>query len=103
MSEFEIDLAACRGRQRRVLAEMERQRLDLVIVTQAEHVQWLAGPRFDFKFSPIAALAADGRLTLVAPSNSGKLADIVAAADEIVPYEAQWLSTLRNDQRAASS
>ena len=103
MSEFDMDLAACRGRQKRVLAEMERQKLDLVVVTQAEHVQWLAGPRFDFKFSPVAALAADGRLTLVAPVKKGKPLDVTAAADEIVPYEAQWLSTLRNDQRAASS
>ncbi len=103
MSQFDIDLAACRGRQKRVLAEMAEKKLDLVVVTVAEHVQWLAGPRYDFKFAPVAALSADGHLTLVAPGRKGKPLDIVAAADEIVPYEAQWLSTLRNDQRAAAA
>jgi Xaa-Pro aminopeptidase len=38
-------------------------------------------------------------VTLVAPNQ----APAVAAADEILTYEAQWHSTLRNDQRQASS
>ena len=78
---------------------MQRLDVELAIVTQTEHVQWLAGPRFTWFFSPCAALSADGRLTLVTP---GPFAD-AAAADEVVPYEAKWLSTLRNDQRQASS
>ena len=82
---------------------MAERKIDLVVVTMAEHVQWLAGPRYDFKFSPIAALTAEGQLTLVAPGRKGKPLEIAAAADEIVPYEAQWLSTLRNDQRAAAA
>ncbi len=95
----ETDLAACRGRQRRLLDVMQRLDVDLAIVTQTEHVQYLVGPRFRWFFFPAAALARDGRVTLVAPADfQGP-----AAADEIVPYEAQWLSTLRNDQRAASS
>jgi Xaa-Pro aminopeptidase len=49
--------------------------------------------------SPAAALRADGHLTLVAP----KKPVLDAAADEVVNYEAQWHSTLRNDQRQASS
>src|SRR5205085_8189374 len=42
---------------------------------------------------------ADGHLTLVAP----KKPVLEAAADEVVNYEAQWHSTLRNDQRQAAS
>ncbi len=99
MADFEIDVAACRGRQQRVLDRMETLDLDLVIVTQIEHVQYLAGPRFRWFFQPAAALARDGRLTLVAPQR----APDVAAADEVVTYEAQWHSTLRNDQRQACS
>src|SRR5688500_13737010 len=99
MTNYDIDVAACRGRQKRVLAEMQRLNLDLVIVTLTEHVQWLAGPRFAWTFEPAAALAADGKLTLIAPNKVPE----TAAADEISTYAAQWLSTLRNDQRQASS
>jgi Xaa-Pro dipeptidase len=96
---FGIDVGACRGRQRRLLAIMEQLRLDLVIVTQIEHVQYLVGPRFPWVFSPAAVMGADGRLTLVAPH----LPDEQVAADEIVTYQAKSFSTLRNDQRHKSS
>src|SRR5687768_13882737 len=99
MAAGDTDLNACRARQKRLLAEMQKQRLDLVIVTQIEHVQYLAGPRYGAVFSPAAALGADGHLTLCAP----KKPDLQAAADEIVTYDAQLHSTLRNDQRQASS
>ncbi|HEV3415807.1 MAG TPA: Xaa-Pro peptidase family protein [Pirellulales bacterium] len=99
MQTNDINLNACRGRQRRLLERMAELQLDLVIVTQIEHVQWLTGPRFDWKVQPVAALAADGRMILVSPSDSRE----PAAADEVLPYDAKWLSTLRMDQRAASS
>jgi Xaa-Pro dipeptidase len=99
MAAGDTDLKACRGRQKRLLDEMQKQRLDLVIVTQIEHVQYLAGPRYGAVFSPAAALRADGHLTLCAP----KKPVLEAAADEIVTYDAQLHSTLRNDQRQASS
>ncbi len=98
-SDKTIDIAACRVRQRRVLDAMQRQQLDLVIVTRVEHVQYLVGPRFGWVFSPAAALSADGRLTLVAPNQP----PATAAADDVRTYEAQWHSTLRNDQGVASA
>lgn len=97
MSRFEIDIIACRSRQQRLLAEMQRQQLDCVVVTQTEHVQYLSGPRFAWYHQAAAVLDHQGRLTLVAPNQ----APAVAAADDIVTYEAQWHSTLRNDQREA--
>ena len=78
----ETDLAACRARQRRLIEVMERLDVDLAIVTQTEHVQYLAGPRFRPSFSPAAALSRDGRLTLVAPADFRD----PAAADEVVPF-----------------
>jgi len=99
MSTYEIDVEACRGRQRRLIAEMERRGLDLVIVGEKQNIQWLAGPHFMWFHEAVAALSAHGRLTLVAPNDPPE----VAAADEVLTYEAQWLSTLRNDQRQASS
>ncbi|MBL9092721.1 MAG: aminopeptidase P family protein [Planctomycetaceae bacterium] len=95
---FEIDPALCRHRQQRLQAEMRRRDIDLVIVAKTEHVQWLTGPRFGWVFEPLAALWKDGTCTLVAPN----AAPPVHAADAVTTYEAQWLSTLRNDQRHAA-
>jgi Xaa-Pro dipeptidase len=95
---YQIDTAACRTRQRRVLAFMEQLRLDLVVVTQHVHVQYLVGPRVDWVFSPAAAMTSDGRVTLIVPDPPR-----VAAADDVVCYHAKSYGTLRNDQRAKSS
>jgi len=99
MSALDIDVQACRQRQQRLLEAVQSENLDYLIVTQTAHVQYLAGPKFAWTFSPVAALSADGRLTLVAP----KAEPAVHAADAVGVYEAQWHSTLRNDQRQASS
>ena len=99
MTDVGIDVAACRGRQQRMVEQMVELDLDLIIVTQTEHVQYLAGPRFRWTFQPVAALSREGHLTLVAPQSPPD----VAAADEVLTYEAQWHSTLRNDQRKAST
>jgi len=98
--EWSINVAACRARQQRVLALMEEREIDWAVFTQAEHIQWLAGPRFAWLFQPVAALSADGALVLVAPE---KAKPETSAADTVLTYEAQWHSTLRNDQRQASS
>lgn len=96
---YQTDVTACRTRQRRLLAAMEQLRLDLVIVTQIEHIQYLVGPRFAWVFAAAAAISADGRVILVAPHDP----DEPVAADEILAYEAKSFSTLRNDQRHNSS
>jgi Xaa-Pro aminopeptidase len=100
MTDFTVSVPHCRVRQQRLLAEMERQRLDLVILTHNAHVQWLTGCHFPWLFSPIAALTANGHCILVAPA---RRMPPVAAADDLIAYEAQWHSTLRNDQRSASA
>jgi Xaa-Pro dipeptidase len=51
-------------------------------------------------FEPIAAIDADGRVTLVVPDRQVAGA---AAADDVLGYEAKWHSTTRDEQRAASS
>ena len=97
MDRFEVQPDACRQRQARLQQIMQERGVDLAVVTLPEHVQYLAGPRFGPLFQPVAALTAEGHLTLVAPAR--RLPEI-HAADEVLPYEAQWHSTLRNDQRA---
>jgi len=99
MSDLDFNSAACRGRQQRLLAEMQRERLDLAVITQSQHVYWLTGARFPWTMSPAAALRADGHLTLCAPLKP----ILEAAADEVVHFEAQRHSTLRNDQPQAAA
>ncbi|QDU96759.1 M24 family metallopeptidase [Lignipirellula cremea] len=98
-SNLGVNVEACRARQQRLLQATADLELDLIIVNQIEHVQYLAGPRFGWVFSPMAALRADGVMTLVAPNAAPE----VHAADEVLTYEAQLHSTLRNDQVEAAS
>ena len=100
MSKFAPDIEACRGRQQRLIHEMQRLDVSLAVVTQRAHVLWLTGLYFGPFYQPAAALSIDGQLTLVVPD--GNVPE-QAAADEVLPYEAARHSTLRNDQRAASS
>ena len=67
---YRTDARATRTRQQRLLELMQAKALDLVILAENAHVQYFIGPRFDWKFSPVAAIAADGRSILVAPSPS---------------------------------
>ena len=99
MSAYSLDLNICRTRQQRLLTLMQETQLDLVVITQRENIQWLSGQWFNWYFQPTAALDANGHLTLVAPTKP----PVSAAVDELLLYEAQWHSTLRNDQRDASS
>jgi Xaa-Pro aminopeptidase len=93
-----MDGQSCRGRQQRLLAEMQLQDLDLVILTHGHSVQWLTGAYLGPLFTPAAAIDASGQVTLVLPER--KLSN-PATANTLVGYEATWHSTLRNDQRAA--
>lgn len=76
MVNFDIDPAAVRGRQQRLLAEMQTQGVDLVVVNLPEHVQWLTGPYVWRLVQTSAAIWADGRVTVVAPPK--KVAGAVA-------------------------
>ena len=69
------------------------------MITQNQHVQYLVGPRYEWTFSPAVAIAADGHMTLIAPTTPAE----EVAADEVLTYEAKSFSTLRNDQRQKSS
>jgi len=97
---FGIDIAACRVRQGRLLAEMEQSGLELALLTRSESVQWLTGVYVGPLFAPAAAIDASGRVSLVLP---GRMAAMETAADEVISYEEKWHSTLRDEQRAASN
>jgi len=95
-----VDIQACRGRQRRLLDAMQKLDVELAILTRMESVQWLTGARVGPLFQSAAAIDLSGQVTLVLPSR--KL-ELPAAADEVLPYEEKWLSTMRDasDQRFA--
>ncbi|MCG8448061.1 MAG: Xaa-Pro peptidase family protein [Pirellulales bacterium] len=97
---YAVDQAACRQRQQRLLEAMERHDLELVVLTRGESVQWLTGAYVGPLFMPAAAMDDTGRVTLVLPSRKLSL---TVAADEVVPYEEKWRSTMRDEQRAASN
>ena len=94
-----LDPAACRTRQARLRDRLARDGVDLVIVATAPHIEYLTAHRWDFRFSPLAALRTSGEMLLICPD---KPADR-AAADDVRTYEAKWRSTLRNDQMAAAA
>ena len=97
---FGVDEAACRGRQRRLLGEMARLGVDLAVLSCRESVQWLTGALVRPPFEPVAAITADGHVTLVVPDRQ---LNEPAAADERLGYAAKLHSTIRDDQRVASS
>ena len=87
----------CRARQERLLRQMQIRRLDLVVVTNPMHVQWLTGYRCAPTLCVAAALRADGSCVLVHPETCPPEGFDGTA----VAYPAQHLFTLRNDQLQA--
>lgn len=100
MDPYAVDIAACRGRQRRLLEAVEPLGVDLILLTRRESVQWATGAFIKAPFEPIAAITPAGHVTLVLP---GRQKDILAAADEVLGYEEKSYSTTRDEQRASSS
>jgi len=96
-----LDLDACRLRQRRLLDRLAGTGVDLVVVTSPEHVQYLTGHRWDYRWAraPLAALDASGRTLLVCPDRDVER----AAADDTRVYASKRGSTLRLDQREAAA
>lgn len=79
---------------------MQSAGIEMVVLTRGESINWLTGVYLGPLFEPTAAIDAGGTVTLVLPQRK---IDTPAVADEVVGYEAKWLSTMRNDQRQASS
>lgn len=100
MDPYGVDIVACRGRQRRLLAALEPLGVELALLGRHESVQWLTGALVRPPFAPLAAITSLGHVTLVLPERQ---LDVLAAVDELVGYEAKWHSTTRDDQRAASA
>lgn len=96
-----LDTDLCRVRQERLRTALAGTGVDLAVVTSPEHVQYLTGHRWDYRWAraPLAALDAAGHVLLVCPDREVE----EAAADEVRVYDSKRRSTLRLDQREASA
>lgn len=92
--------SCCRQRQQALVAEIQQLGVDTAILTRSESVQWLTGAYVGPLMEVMATVNADGEVTLVLPAR--KL-EIPHCASTTVGYEAKWLSTMRDDQREAST
>ncbi|NDH95130.1 MAG: hypothetical protein EBZ13_11500, partial [Planctomycetia bacterium] len=59
-----LDPAACRTRQQRLCRWLGTAGVDLAIFVAPEQIEYFTGHRWDFRFSPVAALRADGQMLL---------------------------------------
>lgn len=99
MLEPSLNLDECRARQRRLLDVMRQMEVEAVVLANPANVQWLTGIRHHWLFEPAAVLTDSGHCTLIAADKP----PVSSAADTVVTYKSKHHSTLRNDQRQASS
>ena len=85
-----------RARQKRLLDAMAERKLDAVVVGLPHHVYYLSAAMPHWLHAGAFVLLADGRSWLTSGNSPAK----EAAADEMVSFEAAWMSTLRQEQPA---
>jgi len=95
---FAVDLKGCRARQARLLEQLQSLDVEHAILMRPESVQWLTGAYVSPLFTTAAAISADGNVTLVVPAH---IAEMRLAASQIIPYDGQWLATIRDEQLTA--
>jgi Xaa-Pro aminopeptidase len=83
-----------RLRQKRLLDAMAQEKLDAVVAGDPKHVYYFSAYRSHWLHFAGFILFADGRAWL--SSANKRSAD--AAVDDAVSYEANWMSTLRQEQ-----
>src|SRR5262245_26387019 len=89
-----LEAKSSRQRQKRLLEAMAERKLDAIVVGDAAHVYYLSAFRPHWLHFAGFVLFADGRSWLASANKPAE----GSAADEAVGYEANWLSTLRQEQ-----
>lgn len=92
--QLRLDPDLCRQRQHRFLEIMAENEIDRVVLTSQENIQYFTGFRRHNLMAAVLVIEADGYCVLSAPNSEPEN----VAVDDIVVFEAQWLSTLRQDQ-----
>lgn len=91
----ELSLELCRTRQLRFRDRMTEMGVDRAVLVGHGNIQYLTGFRPHRLIQAIICLEADGECILAAPNEPRAK----HAADRVVTFEAQWLCTLRQQQR----
>lgn len=86
-----IDQAAIESRQKRLVAELQKQNVGLAVLLRTESVQWLTGVYVGPLFPVAASITDEGQVTLVLPSRK---VETPAVADQALPYVEKRLSTM---------
>ena len=90
-----VAMPHARDRQRLLVEMMNRRRLAAVVLGRPEHVYWATGHRLAHRQHESACLLrADGHMTVFTANTE----DTAAAADAVVPFEANWDGTVRQEQ-----
>lgn len=84
----------CRERQQRLRQRLAELNLDRAILVSHENIQWLTGFRPHRLMRAAVVVEADGVCTLSVPNQIPEN----VASDAVVTFEAQWLSTIRQEQ-----
>ena len=92
----QLDLALCRERQQRLLGVLETAKADRAILTRPEQVQYFTGFRPHHLMAAAVCADSSGCL-LIAPNEEPAR----HAATRVATFEAQWHSTLRQNQEPA--
>ncbi len=93
----QLDLDLCRERQKRTLRILTDQKLDRAVFSAPENIQYLTGFRPHHLMTAAVCLEAGGGCLLIAPNAEPDR----HAASKVIPYETQWLCTIRQDQLPA--
>src|SRR5436190_3411193 len=91
-----LDPKLSRTRQKRLLDQMQRERLDAAVVAQPHHVYYFSAFLTDWLHQSAFVLFSDGRSWLATANAAAKH----VAADDVAAFEAQWMATLRQEQPA---
>jgi Xaa-Pro dipeptidase len=91
---LQLDIDHCRTRQQKVRDVLSNVQAERAIFVTAENVQYLTGFRHHKLMNAAVCVDLDGSCTLAAPNTEPDH----HAADRIVTFEAQWHSTLRQEQ-----
>lgn len=89
-----LDPLLSRQRQSRLLDLLARRRCDAAVIAAPQHVYYFTTHLPHYLHQAGLVLPADGRSVLVTANN----ANPTAAADDVRPYLANRMSTLRDDQ-----
>jgi Xaa-Pro aminopeptidase len=91
-----LDPGQCRQRQKRLLERMQERRIDAVACSLPHNVYYLTGHWPFWQHHAAVILFADERAWLLTANQPAT----GLAADEVKSYEANWFSTLRQEQPA---